>query len=665
MSKEDLQSLNAELTTVNHELKNRADETARINDDLTSLIASMDIAMLIVDRALRLKGFTPRARELFDVLGTDVGRPLFDLAHHLRYETLADDLGEVISSSSPIEREIADDRNRWYLTRVSPYRTYGDRIEGAVVNFIDITDQRSARQALRATSERLRVVAESTPDYAIITLDADGLITSWNRGAELIFGYAPPAILGAHFRQLFAPADRAKGAPEQELRQALEHGRALDERWHARQDGSLVYCSGTTTLFSESDGIGFAKIARDLTERQLLDKRREDLLQAEKEIRHQLEAANAMRSEFLAVLSHELKNPLNLILMNAELISRTAQLANTAIVNRAVTTIRNTVHAQSQIIDDLLDLSRLTTGKLALNRGPVHLQPVIDRIVDAVRPDAQEKGIALQVEGEGRTVYADVVRVEQIIWNLIRNAIKFTPAGGKVTLRLGRDANWGTIEVADTGRGIDPEFLDAIFDMFQQLDEKVSTRRQGGLGIGLALVKNLVELHGGRVKASSPGLERGAKFTVWLPLFEGTQGADQAGVSLAGLFRNQRVLVVDDDAETLDVLASLLKSEGAVVTSAPSAPQALAEAAGGEFDLVLSDIAMPAMDGLQLMRELRASDRYARVPAIAISGFGRTADIERSRAAGFDAHLPKPLSLDALAETWLSLSRAGIARTPK
>jgi two-component system CheB/CheR fusion protein len=254
------------------------------------------------------------------------------------------------------------------------------------------------------------------------------------------------------------------------------------------------------------------------------------------------------------------------------------------------------------------------------------------------------------------------VRVEQIIWNLIRNAIKFTPPDGRVTLRTGREASCGKIEVADTGRGIEPQYLDAIFVMFEQVGEKVSTRRQGGMGIGLALVKSLVELHGGRVQAHSAGLDRGATFTVLLPLFRGPQEADQAIASMTGLFVNRRVLVVDDDAGTLDVLTSLLQSEGARVTAASGARQALAEAANQDFDLVLSDIAMPERDGLELIRALRADARFARVPAIAISGFGRPADIENSKAAGFDAHLPKPLSLEALAETWLNLSRAGAGR---
>ena len=657
-SKEELQSLNEELTTVNFELKNKVDETDKVNDDLTNLIASMDIATLFVDRAIFLKNFTPRASDLFNVLRTDVGRPLLDITHHLRYEALADDIGEVVSTLRPVEREIADDRNRWYLMRISPYRTNDDRIDGAVVNFIDITDRRTEQQALRATSERLRLVAESTPDYAIITLDANGMVSSWNRGAELVFGYAAPAVMGQHFRLLFTPDDRASGVPEQELRQAIEHGRAPDERWHARQDSSLVYCSGTTTMFSEGEDIVFAKIARDLTEQQLLEKRQEALLEAEKRMRQQLEAANAMRSEFLAVLSHELKHPLNLILMSAELISRIPPSANAAVTHRAIDTIRNTVRAQSRIIDDLLDLSRLTTGKLALSRAAVELRPVVERIVEAVRSDAQDKDVTLHVEGDDCTVYADVVRVEQIIWNLVSNAIKFTPAGGKVTVRLGRDADFGTLEVADTGRGIEPRFLDAIFDMFQQVDEKVSTRRQGGLGIGLALVKSLAEMHGGRVQAYSAGLERGARFTVWLPLFHGEQRSDHDGGSVAGPLRNQRVLVVDDNAETLELLASLLESEGAVVTPTPSARLALAEAASREFDLVLCDVAMPDMDGHELIRELRAGDRHARVPAIALSGFGRAEDIERSKSAGFDAHLTKPLSLEALAKTWLELSRS-------
>jgi two-component system CheB/CheR fusion protein len=654
-SKEELQSLNEELTTVNYELKNRVEETAKVNDDLNNLIASMDIATLFVDRAMNLKGFTPIASSLFNVRQEDVGRSLLDITHHLRHDALVEDIGAAISSLRPVEREIVDDRNRWYLLKVSPYRTSEDRIDGAVINLIDISEQRRDQQRLRATSERLRLVAENTPDYAIITMDADGHVTSWNRGAALTFGYSDDEIIGRHFRHLFTEEDRANLMPEQELERAREQGHASDERWHLRKDGTSVYCSGATTCFLYDDTIGYAKIARDLTDRQLLDKRREELLHAEQKVRQQLEAASELRSEFLAVLSHELKHPLNLILLNAELVSRSPRVGTAPEVTRAIDTIRNTVHAQSRIIDDLLDLSRLTTGKLALNRTAVDWKPVVERIAQAVHEQATRKRLALEVDADEVMVYADVVRLEQIVWNLLTNAIKFTPEGGRVTLRLRKREDWGVLTVTDTGRGIDPRFLSAVFGMFEQVGQKVSTRRDSGLGIGLALVKNLAELQGGRASARSEGLGTGATFTVWLPVFLGAQPDAPAHRSIPSAFHGTRVLVVDDDVATVELLGALLSSEGALVTTATRADQALDIAAQAEFDLVLSDIALPDMDGVQFVRTLRANPRTASWPAIALSGFGRAEDVERSKAAGFNAHLTKPLSLAALADTWLRL----------
>ncbi|WP_308812399.1 ATP-binding protein [Variovorax sp. WS11] len=661
-SKEELQSVNEELTTVNFELKHKVEETAKINDDLSNLITSMNIATVFVDRRMLIKGFTPLSAKVFSILSSDIGRPLGDLTHRLDYDgSFSDDVIHVLTTLQPVEREVASIDGRWYLMRVSAYRTNEDRIDGAVLNFIDVTERRAAQEQVRARDERLRLVAESTKDFAVITLDTAGCVTGWNKGAELMFGYSVDEIVGEHFRRLFVPEDRAGGMPEQELKAARDNGRALDERWHLRKDGSRFYCSGITTPLIEGNVEGFAKIARDLTERRLLERQREDLLEAEKQVRVQLEAAHALRNEFLAVMSHELKNPLNLIMMSAELIGRSPEVQATPRLSRAIDTIRRTVHGQSQIIDDLLDLSRLQTGKLTLSRSAVKWRPIIERITEALRTDAEAKQLSLTVQAEDLAIFADVVRVEQIFWNLASNALKFTPAGGSVHVRLTRDGHWAVLEVQDSGRGMEPELLGRVFDMFQQGDHKPTTRREGGLGIGLALVKSLAELHGGSVEAESDGPDKGSVFRVRLPLLEGALGSEGHGFQLVSgqALAGRRILLVDDDVHTLETLSELLGSEGAEVTAATSAYAALEEAKGGDFDLLVSDIGMPGMDGLELITQLRRLPRAARWPAIAVSGFGRPEDVQKSRAAGFDLHLNKPVSLEALSEALVRLGRPG------
>lgn len=503
--------------------------------------------------------------------------------------------------------------------------------------------------------ERLRAVAGSTEDYAIMTLDADGRFTSWNRGAELMFGYSEREILGQHVACLYLPEDQAKGEHEGELRRALEEGRALDERWHMRKDGSRFYCSGTTMPIADPAGKGFAKIARDLTERQMLEKQRDDLLQAERQVREKLEAAHAMRSEFLAIMSHELKNPLNLILMNAELIGLASEARASPLLTRSVDIIRRTVRSQSMIIDDLLDLSRLNTGKLSLNRTALRARPIVERIAEAVRQEAGSKRIEMSVHLDDLVIYADSVRLEQIVWNLVSNAVKFTPAGGRITVRLERDGPCGRLEVSDTGQGMDATVMQHMFDMFVQGEKPVVIRRGAGLGIGLALVKQLAQLHDGRVEARSGGRGKGSTLHVWLPLFEGQLGGLPEGLSAP--FYGVRILLVEDDIDTLRALSEVLGTQGALVTAVDNAREALRLADNDTFDLVISDIGMPGMDGLQMIQELRRRERSARWPAVAVSGFGQASDRERAKAAGFDDHLTKPLSIEALLEAFGRLSR--------
>ncbi|WP_119153388.1 CheR family methyltransferase [Caldimonas tepidiphila] len=662
-SKEELQSINEELITVNHELKSKVEETGKVNDDLQNLIASTDIATVFVDRAMSIKRYTPRATEIFSLIPGDIGRSLLDIRHRLDYELLAEDAAEAFQSLRLIEREVTGADGRWYLARMLPYRTTEDRIDGAVLTFVDITGRRSAEQRLRRGEALLRLVAESTKDYAILTLDLDGRITTWNRGAERLFGYTEAEALGQHSALLFPPEDRENGAVEEELRRAREDGRAEDERWHQRRDGRRVFCSGVTTpLFFDGGLQGYAKIARDVTGTKRMESEREAQLAQEAARRAEAQAASELKDEFLAVLSHELKNPLNLIQMNAELLMRLPAARAVQAVTAAAETIRATVHSQAQIIDDLLDLSRLNTGKLALRPAAVELGATVRRIVDAMAQDAARKSIGLHLEAQAEPIMlrADPVRVEQIVWNLLSNAFKFTPRGGGVTVRIGTEDGFGRIEVSDTGRGIDPAFLPRLFDMFQQAQER-STRREGGLGIGLALVRQLAELHGGRIEAASEGPGKGACFMVRLPLQAGQDAArEPLSEAEERPFEGLRMMVVDDEPQAAQVLRQLLELEGVDVTVASSAQQALEACARVGFDVVLCDIAMPGADAHAFVQALRALPRHGATRLVAVTGFDRPVDRLHAQDAGFDAQLGKPLTLERLLRV---LGELKVART--
>jgi len=372
------------------------------------------------------------------------------------------------------------------------------------------------------------------------------------------------------------------------------------------------------------------------------------LLLQEKEMRAELQRASVLKDEFLAVMSHELKHPLNLIHVNAELLARLPEVRESAAVARAAEVIRRTVLSQAKIIDDLLDLSRVRTGKLGLSKTTIEWSAIIERVVGAIERDVAAKRIDLECEIDpaASSINADSVRVEQIVWNLLSNALKFTPAGGKIRVTLVPDGSSARLEVADTGQGISADFLPHVFEMFRQASHGAA-RSEGGMGIGLALVKHLAEEHGGRVAVASEGLGRGARFSVWLPLAEQAM-ASPAGASVAPALAKLRVLLVDDVQDALESFTTLLQLEGAHVTAVRSGAEALEAARNAEFDLLFSDIAMPGMDGYALIAALRAEARTANLPAIALTGFGRSQDVKRAILAGFDAHLAKPIEMEEL-----------------
>jgi signal transduction histidine kinase/CheY-like chemotaxis protein len=419
-----------------------------------------------------------------------------------------------------------------------------------------------------------------------------------------------------------------------------------------RRDGSEFPAVVTDAPITNDRGelVGIVGVSYDISERKRSEEERAKLLQAEREARAEAETANRMKDEFLATLSHELRNPLNVVIGYSEILRRGSEKENRAFVARAADVIRRNALAQSQLVSDLLDLSRLQMGKLAINRQPVSLATIITDAIETVKAEAQTKNITLKFDCDDEllVVDGDPVRLGQIAWNLLNNAVKFTLPGGQITISLLRQDGFGKLVVEDTGQGIAPEFLPHVFEIFRQADAS-SSRRQGGLGIGLALVRQLTELHGGQVHAESEGIGKGAKFMVLLPLEESaTSSGEERPLEIGTPLKHKKILVVDDSTETTIMLGKLLQMEGAHVQTARSGLEALGLAENERFDLVLSDISMPEMDGYQLLQKLRMLPLMQNVPVIALTGFGRLIDVDRARQEGFAEHFTKPLDVDKL-----------------
>jgi two-component system CheB/CheR fusion protein len=527
-SKEELFSVNEELLSVNAELRAKVDERGRLNDDLQNFMTSSGIATVFVDASLCVKRFTPQASSLFKLIASDVGRPLLDIASSFDHAGMVADATAAFRLLQPIERRVDASDGRRFLARTVPYRTGDDTIDGAILTFIDITQLQRAEERVRRSEERLKTVAASTQDYAILAMDDRGRVTAWNSGAERVFGYAEDEMLGQPFDAIFTPEDRAAGVPARELGEARATGRSEDERWHRHKDGRTFYCSGVLMQLQGPDGAEFAKIARDITGSRRHALAQENLLLRERQAHSKARLANATKDRFLAIMSHELKQPLNLIHVQAELLARRAETGGLAPVQRAAATIQRAVVSQSRIIDDLLDLSRVRTGKLRLDLQPVELDELVRGLAEAAGEEARRKGLVLEVACEaGVRCMCDRVRVEQIVSNLLANAMKFTPSGGRVGLTLEVSGGHAQLAVADTGTGIALHALSRIFELFSQIDPG-GMPGNTGLGIGLTLVRELVKAHGGSVEATSDGTGRGARFTVRLPLADRVEAADDA-----------------------------------------------------------------------------------------------------------------------------------------
>ncbi|HEY9664290.1 MAG TPA: hybrid sensor histidine kinase/response regulator, partial [Allocoleopsis sp.] len=419
-----------------------------------------------------------------------------------------------------------------------------------------------------------------------------------------------------------------------------------------------------TPIWEASGTVGGIFIAVTETTQRILSERRErELRIAAQAAQESAERANLLKDRFLAILSHELRSPLNPILgWSRLLLSRNLDEATT---KRALDAIERNARLQAQMIDDLLDISRILRDKLVLDLAPGHLIPIIEEALETVQSAAIAKSIQIhtQLDSTLHQILVDANRLKQVIWNLLSNAIKFTPPGGKVRIQLDYPDALARLQVTDTGRGITADFLPQVFDHFQQ-EDSTTTRIFGGLGLGLAIAKQIVDMHGGTIQAESLGEGQGATFTVMLPRSEDAlEPVMVDDVSTVDeMLRDLHVLVVEDDPDNREMIAFTLKIQGARVTTVPSAAAAIDILSRSQPDILISDIGMSGMDGYMLMQQIRSTTQTSRIPAIALTAYVSEADQQQAFAAGFAAHLPKPVDPPQLVETILKVIQGNPAQ---
>ena len=524
-------------------------------------------------------------------------------------------------------------------------------------------------ESLPQSEERFRLLVEGVSEYAIFMLDVNGVVETWNDGASRIKGYRPEEIIGQHFSKFYPEDAVESGWPEHELRVAAAEGRFVDEGWRLRKDGSRFWAHVTITALRDDTGRlrGFAKLTRDLTERKRTEAleasgaERETMLEAERNARLLAQRTARIKDEFLATLSHELRTPLNAILGWTQLL-RSRGAVEPVDFSRAMEIIERNARAQVRLIDDLLDLSRIMSGRFRLDVQQVSLLEIVRGALDSIEPTAQTKGVRLEsvLDPKSVIVSGDPARLQQVFWNLLSNAVKFTPKGGRIQVLLQRVNSHIEFSVSDTGIGIPAAFLPHVFERFSQKDS--STHREyGGLGLGLAICKQLVDLHGGSIQAKSMGEGHGATFVVTLPLIilgkerESNPRVHPTAVDLSEAvplpsLDGVRVLVVDDEADALELIRRVLQTQGALVTTARSGEEALRLLGSHTPDALISDIGMPGMDGYQFMRRMRAAEpKERRMPALALTAFARPEDRKNAILAGYHAHLAKPFDMAELA----------------
>ena len=658
-SKEELESANEELTTVNEEMTNRNLELNRLNNDLINLQASANLAIVLLGRDLTIRRFGPQAEKQFDLRLADVGRPIGHIRHKL---VLGDatssplDLeglsAEVISGVRELGREVRDKSGRWYSLRLRPYLTLDNQVDGAVLVLVDIDTLKRSEHAVRESEARYRAMFEST-NVGVSETDAEtGRLLRVNEQFARIAGYSAAELVGKSFLELTHPDD-LPGHWEGYSRLARGEVAFYEiEKRLVRPDATIVWVHVTVSLVRDAAGrpLRTVAITVDITER----KRLEDEL---RQYGNDLAEADSRKNEFLAMLGHELRNPLSALAHGLDLLGKVPDDRARSEELRGMM-VRQTTRIGA-LLDQLLDLARVISGEVELSKERIDLADVVRAAVETVRPlvETQKHQLTLSLPPDrSALMMGDAIRLTEVVEHLLRNAAKYTNEGGQIALTLESDKDEVRIIVRDSGVGMSAEFLPHVFELFTQAPRTLD-RAKGGLGLGLPLVRRVVEMHQGKVKASSPGLGQGSEFIITLPrmlerLSQENLGA-KPGSAEPGKIRPCRILVVDDEEDMAETFAELLEAAGHQTLAVNDGLAALAAFRTFDPEVVLLDLGLPEMDGYEVARRLREEHGHKKILLIAVTGYQN--DAARLKQAGFDQHLIKPpdmRKLSTLLESW-------------
>ncbi len=626
---EELQSVNEELYTVNAEYQRKIGELTELTNDMDNLLSSTDVGTIFLDRQLRIRRFTPQVADAFNLLPQDVGRAIQTFASNIDHPDLVSDLGKVLETGQPIEREVRDRQGRSFFLRLLPYRAKG-RVDGVVLTMIDVSGLKAAEDALFHERYLLNSLLATTPD-AIYFKDVRGRFIRTNHAmaARLAITHPREAIgktpfeLGARDVALDLHA-----ADEAVLRSGQPQHYVLEKR----QIGDAVTWDVVTRLLlhdRHEKVVGLFGIIRDVTEQKLTEEKIQDAVRR--------------RDQFLAMLSHELRNPLGAIVTATALLSEAKARDGSP---KLLSLLQRQSAQMARLLDDLLEASRVTQNKIELRRKIVDVRTVAKDAADAVRALMDERDITFTVDVGDRpmSVDGDPTRLQQIQVNLLNNAAKYTLRGGHVRLSVQRDGDWAVLRVADDGVGIAKEMLDNVFDLFVQ-SKRTLDRSDGGIGVGLTLVRSLVSMHGGEVVAHSDGAGKGTTMTVRLPLAKGETPEDHARTlaRAKALPPQAKIIVVEDNVDSCTMLCELLSLADFECESAHDGKSGLELIASKRPHAAIVDVGLPEVDGFEVARRLRADPATKDMFLVALTGYGQPADRARALDSGFDEHIVKPV----------------------
>jgi two-component system, chemotaxis family, CheB/CheR fusion protein len=631
-SKEELQSVNEELTTVNQEYKEKIEEVGRANSDLQNLMASIDIGTIFLDRALQIKRYTPRARELFNITPADIGRPLEHFTNKLEYRALHEDAERVLHTLHTFEREVRSTEGLWYLSRLTPYRTLEDKIDGVVLTFVDITNRKLFEERLERQTVELKEQAEILNLAHVMILDHDRRILVWNIGCEQLYGYSSAEAVGIHAHELLKT--QFPCTPK-ELEEALQR----DGQWQ----GELTQVTkGGKRLMVASHWIAHRRhpdlppvileVNSDITALRLAEEAAQE--------------ADRNKDLFLATLGHELRNPLAAMVSGVEVLHHPE--VDKQSMGRAIGIVARQLKNLTRLVDDLLDVERLTHGRIALRKARTAVNSIVNAALESCQPRTTSGKHRLNVTIPPQSLFVDgdPVRLAQVVSNLLDNALKYTPEGGMIDLVVEQGGQEVIIRVRDTGVGISPQVIPQIFNLYFQAEPMPNTEMKG-LGVGLNLVRRLTEMHDGTVTAQSAGPGWGAEFTVRLPLAPAAspeeQSASISGPSTSSAARQspkRKVLIVDDNQDLAEAAVLFLQANGHEVQAAQDGPTALRLVKDFQPDAAVVDIGLPGMDGYELARRLR--ELLPDLSLAALSGWRIDPGDGRPGEAGFSTYFIKP-----------------------